>query len=104
MKNSEEKLKIIPFYTGKTLLQDIISNRRDREILWLEILFNDTINWEDYDNPFVKEAYDKASIWYWNFKTLIDNLVKRKPLFFREGKPDLREYRRFLEVINFVTD
>lgn len=103
MKNLEQKLKIIPFYTSHTLLKEALSSERDREILWLEILFNDNINWENFSNPFVKESYEKACIWYWNFKTLLDSLVKRKPLDFREGKPDLREYRRFLEVINFVT-
>lgn len=103
MKKIEEKLKIIPFYTGHTILQEVLSSERDREILWLEILFNDNIDWEHFPHPFVKESYEKACIWYWNFKSLLDSLVKRKPLNFREGKPDLREYRRFLEVINFVT-
>lgn len=103
MEKIEEKLKIIPFYTGHTILQEVLSSERDREILWLEILFNDSIDWEHYQDPVVKASYDKACIWYWNFKTLIDNFTKRKPLSFKEGKPDLREYRRFLEVINFVT-
>lgn len=102
MGNIEGELKIIPFYTGRTTLEDILSSSRDREILWLEILFNGSIDWEHFTHPFIKESYEKACIWYWNFKSLVDAFVKREPLGKREGKPDLRELRRFLEAINFV--
>ncbi|MEW6102771.1 MAG: hypothetical protein AB1630_02965 [bacterium] len=98
MRNS--KLKVVPFYTDRDTLD--LSDKRIRFLLWLEILFNDGIEWEKIDNPIVKISYEKACIWYWSFKSLFGSYIKRKPLEFKEGKPDLREYRRFLEALNFV--
>lgn len=95
-----KELKVIPFYVDKGLN---LFNRRVKEILWLEILFNDRIEWERFNDPIIKGAYKKACIWYWNFKSLLESSVKRKPLEFKKGEPDLKEYRKFVEVLNFVT-
>lgn len=98
------KLKIIPYYTGTKNLLKALKDRKGLEILWLEILFNDTISWQDYLGiKEIKGAYEKACLWYTNFKTLIENHVKRAPLKTRKGKVDNRQYRRFLEVLNFVS-
>lgn len=99
----EERFRIIPFYTGDETLDAVLKNKKSLNILWLEILFNDHISWESYLHvPEIKMAYDNACIWYSNFKTLVDSVVKRRPLRKVEGKIDDREYRRFLEVLNFV--
>ncbi|MBI5193575.1 MAG: hypothetical protein HZA08_09070 [Nitrospirae bacterium] len=75
------------------------------DLLWLEILVNDDIPWEDYLNiPEINNAYQKACIWYTNYKTMLHTVVKRKPLMNLNimGKVDDREYRKFVEVLNFV--
>jgi len=73
-------------------------------ILWLEILLNDDIDWEGYlDIEKVRVAYNKACIWYSNFKTMIENYTGRKPLKIKKDRIDEREYRKFLEALNFVT-
>ena len=65
--------------------------------------FNDQIPWEDYlDVPEIKVAYEKACLWYSNFRTMVDNSTGRKPLKILKGKVDDREYRKFLEALNFV--
>lgn len=97
-----KKLKIIPFYTGIRRIEQAVADERSKSLLWLEIIFNGEIDWKNINYPVVKEAYKKACIWYWNFKTLIGNYINRKPLEFTKGQPDFREYRKFLEVLNFV--
>lgn len=73
------------------------------DLLWLEILVNDGIPWEDYLHILeINNAYQKACIWYTNFKTMLNTVVKRKPLLNINGKVDDREYRKFVEVLNFV--
>src|SRR3972149_6316775 len=101
----EEKLRIIPFYTGDATLKEVIGNKKSLNMLWLEILLNDHISWENYLHiPEIRMAYDKAWIWYCNFKTVVDTAVGERHLRELEGKIDEREYRRFLEVLNFDTD
>lgn len=96
-------MKIIPFYTGDETLEEALRNRKSISMLWLEILLNDHISWERYlDVPEIRIAYDKACLWYSNFKTMVDGVTGREPLRKREGKIDDREYRKFLEALNFV--
>ncbi len=97
------KLKIIPYYTGKKNLEEILGDKKSLSLLWLEILLNDSFDWERFLNiEEVKSAYEKACIWYGNFSNLIENYIKRKPLEIKKGKIDNREYRKFLEALNFV--
>lgn len=100
----ENKLKIIPFYTGKQTLSQAIKDNKSNSLLWLEILFNDGIRWKEIKYLTVKEAYVKACVWYHSFKSLIDSCLKREPLEFKRGKIDFAEYRRFQEALNFVRD
>lgn len=100
----KQKLRVIPYYTGQGTLEEALKDKRACGLLWLEIIFNDSFDWEKYLNiQEVKNSYEKACIWYSNFKTLIDEYTKRKPLRKAEGKVDNREYRRFLEVLNFAS-
>ena len=99
----KEKLRIIPFYTGDETLEEALRNKKGLNMLWLAILLNDCISWELYlEVPEIRMAYDKACLWYGNFKTMIDGFTGRRPLELRRGKIDDREYRKFLEAINFV--
>ena len=99
-----DKLKLIIYYTNKKNLEEILKDKRAMDILWLEILFNDNIEWEKYLGiEEIKEAYEKASVWYYNFKTLIEAHIHRKPLKEIKGKIDNREYRRFIKALNFVS-
>lgn len=96
-------LKIIPYYTGIKNLRSFLKEGRNPELLWLEILLNDNIRWEDYFKiKEVKKAYQKACVWYGNFKTLIDFYTKRQPLKIKKARIDLRDYRKFLEALSFV--
>ena len=102
---TEYKLRIIQLYTGYNTLDDILKSKKGLNLLWLEILVNDGIPWEDYLHiPEVNNAYQKACIWYTNFKTMLNTVVNRKPLLNLniKGRVDDREYRKFLEVLNFV--
>lgn len=84
-------------------LEDALEDKRARDILWLEILFNDSIEWEKLDSVEIKNSYEKACLWYGNFKTMIHAHVKRIPLEDKKGKIDIKEYRRFMEALNFVS-
>lgn len=98
------QLKIIPYYTGIKNLESFLKKERSLKILWLEILLNDSIKWEDYlRTKEVKKAYQKACVWYSNFKTLIDFYIKRKPLKRIKSRIDLKDYRKFQEALNFVS-
>lgn len=99
----KDKLRIIPFYTGDETLDEVLRNKKSLNMLWLEILLNDHVAWECYlDVPEIGAAYEKACVWYSNFKTMIDGIIGRKPLRKLEGKIDEREYRKFIEALNFV--
>ncbi|MBI4743988.1 MAG: hypothetical protein HY776_04115 [Actinobacteria bacterium] len=99
-----ERLKVIPFYTGVGTLEEVLKDKKSSSMLWLEVLFNDDIDWESYLHiEMVRVAHDKACIWYSNFKTLIESYTGRKPLKMKKGRIDNREYRKFLEALNFVT-
>ena len=97
-------LQIISNYTGDQALDEALRNPRSAQLLWLEILLNDEVHWEDHlANPQVRNAYEKACTWYGHFKTLVDGHIGRKPLQTRDGPIDMREHRRFLEALNLVT-
>lgn len=101
---AQDKLKIIPYYTGVETLEDAIRLPMARKLLWLEILFNDELNWKGrLDVKEIKESYEKACDWYGSFKTIIEGHTKRKPLDEGKGRIDYREYRRFMEALNFVS-
>jgi len=97
-------LKVVPYYTGKDTLEEILEDKRSRDILWLEILLNDNINWEkELNNEELRKSYEKACVWYTNFKTMVEGHIKRKPLKTIKGNFDKREYRKFIEAISFVS-
>ncbi len=98
----KNKLKIIPYYTGKETLGEALEDNKSSSLLWLEILFNDDIYWKGIKYPRVREAYVKACVWYHNFKSLIDSCIKRQPLELMKGKIDSAQTRRFQEALNFV--
>lgn len=50
------KLKIISHYTEFETLDEVLENKRDRELLWLEILFNDSIEWKRLDSDIIKKS------------------------------------------------
>ena len=102
-KTIQPPFRVIPYYTGDKTLEDVLKSPKSVSLLWLEILLNDGIPWENHlKRPEVKAAYEKACIWYAHFKTMIEGHAGRKPLEIRTGKIDDREYRRFLEALNFV--
>lgn len=104
MANPKERLLIFPYYTGEETLEDVLKNLRGHRLLWLEILFNGEIPWKAYlDRPEVRIAYEKACVWYTQFRTMVQTHTRRPPLEIRSGRIDLREYRKFLEALNFVS-
>ncbi len=98
------QLKVIPYFTGHEDINDILKHKKASSLLWLEILFNDDFDWDSkLENNEIKTAYEKACIWYNKFSNLIEFSIKRKPLEKKQGVIDYKEYRRFIEVLNFVT-
>lgn len=98
-------LRLLPYYTGVKTLDEALKDKRSRGMLWLEILLNDKIEWERlFDITEVKSAYDKACLWYGSFSGLIGGFIDRKPLRRKKGKVDLREYRKLIEALNFVSE
>ncbi|MBI5206390.1 MAG: hypothetical protein HY934_01215 [Candidatus Firestonebacteria bacterium] len=98
------QLKIIPFYTGIQTIEEALHDKKSLDLLWLEILLNDTVDWESFLNKNeINNSYEIACIWYSNFKTIITNYIHRKPLMEKKGKIDDRVYRKFLEALNFVS-
>jgi hypothetical protein len=102
-KITQSSFCLIPYLTGAETLEEVLKNPKNASLLWLEILFNDGIPWENHlHRPKVKTAYEKACVWYTHFKTMVEGHVERKPLETRTGKIDNREYRRLWEALNFV--
>ena len=100
----EQTLTVLRAYTGASDLKEALEDPKSARMLWLEILFNDSFDWEaKLKNPAVFSAYRKASVWYYNFRTMVNLAKKRKPLKKFDGAWDKREYRKFLEVLNFVS-
>lgn len=103
LNSSAAPLRILPYYTGHASLEEALRDPRGVRLLWLEILFNGDVPWQDYlDRPEVRTAYDKACVWYGHFKTMIQGRTGRPPLEPRHGEIDMREHRRFLEAPRFV--
>lgn len=103
MSPSKRSLRVIPYYTGDSTLDEVLNNPTSRGLLWLEILLNGDFPWEAHlDHPQVLAAYEKACIWYGHFKTMIFGRTGRGGLEPRVGKIDEREYRRFQEALTFV--
>lgn len=101
---NHSKLRIIPFYTGDESLEVVFANSKSLRLLWLEILINESIPWEEYlDRSEVSVAYEKACAWYSQFKTMVEGHAGKRSLPLRKGNVDMREYRTFLEVLNFVS-
>jgi len=116
IKINQPPFRVIPYYTGDETLEETLKRPKSVSLLWLEIIFNDKIPWENYFNqPEVKAAYEKACVWSAHFKTMIEGHTGRKPLEIKTGKgmttgvrplrPEIddRDYRRFIEVLNFVS-
>ncbi len=104
MKNSNSRLRLIPYYTGEETLEEVLHSPKSIRLLWLEILFNSEIPWKSYFTyPEVKAAYEKACVWFTHFKTMIQVHTGRPPLEPYSGRIDPRDYRKFLEALNFVS-
>ncbi len=103
MDSPEQRLRVIPYYTGDNTLEEVLSNPKSRGLLWLEILLNGEFPWKAHlEQPQVRVAYEKACVWYGHFKTMINGRIGREPLEVRTGRIDEREYRRFQEALLFV--
>ena len=104
-KKKPEKLVLYPYYTGQQTLEEVLQNPVGRGLLWLEILFNDQVSWEEYfDRSEIRDAYKKACVWYGKFKTMIGLYIQREPLKGQTGTIDEKDYRKFLEALNFVSN
>lgn len=97
------RLRMIPFYTGDATLEAALANPKSLRLLWLEILLNGEVPWEEYlDRSEVNVAYEKACAWYSQFKTMIEGHAGKRSLPPRKSEVDMREYRILLEALNFV--
>lgn len=95
--------KILSAYTGLESIAAVLDVPRAKRLLWLEILFNDRLDlqlWEQH--PEVQAAYTKACRWYTTYRSLIHSVVPRNPLPQDFGTVDHREYRTFAEALRFV--
>ena len=95
--------KILSAYTGLESIDAVLDVPRAKRLLWLEILFNDRLDlqlWEQH--PEVQAAYTKACRWYTTYRSLIHSVVPRNPLPQDFGTIDHREYRTFAEALRFV--
>ncbi len=97
------QLKILPVYTGVASLEEALHNPHAVRLLWLEILFNDTLDltpWHLHQE--VSAAYRKACLWYNTYRSVIDSLLARSPLPTQAGSVDSRDYRTFAKALRFV--
>ncbi len=101
------QIKVLFLYTGKTYknIEDIIKDSTVKDILWMEILINDRIPWEKYLHiTVIRRNYKIAGGWYKNFKTLLTICgIKRRPIKSSSEKIDMRDYRKFLELLYHVS-
>ncbi|GJL61010.1 MAG: hypothetical protein NPIRA03_38670 [Nitrospirales bacterium] len=101
--SSSPALKILPAYTGLNTVEAILQFPRARRLLWLEILFNDELNLQPWQNhPEVQDAYQKACEWFTTYRSLIQSVLPRVSLPFDNGKIDLRDYRTFAAALQFL--
>ena len=97
------RLLLLPSYTGVGTIDDALTDPRAARLLWLEILVNDRLDlsaWEHH--ALIQDAYQKACRWYTVYKSLIESLLPRRPLPSNPGPIDQREYRTFIEAIQFA--
>jgi hypothetical protein len=100
---SFQSLKILPAYTGLNSVEDILESPRARRLLWLEILFNDQLDLQPWqDHPGVRDAYRKACQWFTTYRSLIQSVLPRVSLPPESGKIDQRDYRTFAEALQFA--
>ncbi len=96
-------LKILPAYTGLNTVEAILQVPRARRLLWLEILFNDQLDLQPWQNHSeVQDAYQKACQWFTTYRSLIQSVLPRVSLPLDNGKIDLRDYRTFAEALQFL--
>jgi hypothetical protein len=99
-----QALKLLPAYTGGTSLKEALADPRHQPMLWLEVLFNDTLDYAALlQHPSGREAFDIACRWYTEFQSLIQFIAPRSPLPVNHGPLDYRQYRTFLEALHFVS-
>ena len=97
------RLLLLPSYTSVGTIHDALADPRAARLLWLEILVNDRLDlsaWEHH--ALIQDAYQKACRWYTVYKSLIESLLPRRPLPSNPGPVDQREYRTFIEAIQFA--
>jgi hypothetical protein len=100
---SAHALKILPAYTVLNTIEEVLQVARARRLLWLEILFNDQLNFKLWqDHPEVQEAFGKACRWFTTYRSLIQSVLPRLPLPVDTGKIDQRDYRRFAAALQFL--
>jgi hypothetical protein len=101
---ASQSLKILPAYTGLDSIEAILQVPRARRLLWLEILFNDQLDLQPWqDHPGVRDAYRKACQWFTTYRSLIQSVLPRVSLPPESGKIDQRDYRTFAEALLFAT-
>lgn len=84
-------------------MEDILQPSRATRLLWLEILFNDQLDLQPWqDHPEVQEAYRKACRWFTTYRSLIQSVLPGVSLPVHRGKIDQRDYRRFAETLQFL--
>ena len=102
---NQERFRIIPYYTADKTLDEALKNPKSLCLLWLEILFNGVVSWEDHlDQPQIQAAYEKACAWYSRFKTMVNGHVGWEPLERRPEDIDMREYRKFLVALSLRSE
>jgi len=61
-KNMKPRLRVLNAYTGTEDLKSALKNPQSVKMLWLEILFNDSFNWEsNLKNPILKAMKDSVA-------------------------------------------
>lgn len=97
-------LRLLPAYTGVSSLREALNDPRSKQVLWLEILFNDQLDLGLLlGHPTGRAAYAKACRWFSTYRSLILAVIPRTPLPFDPGSVDQREYRTFVEALHFVS-
>jgi hypothetical protein len=102
-RHSSVRFLLLPAYVGVHTLREALRHPAVSKVLWLEILFNDSVGWRRYvRHAVVRRAYEKAAIWYNHFRNTIEQVRPRRPLPLVSGEWDKRDYQRFVEAVNFL--
>lgn len=106
MKPGRPPLKIIPYYTGIASLEKALLSPEGKKVLFLEILFNESVPWEDFlHHPEVKRAYAQARGWFARYETAVSVRglrLKPLPALVRSAKPARENERLFWEALYFA--